>query len=78
MRRLFGNTAPSRPYLMAMALLMVLFATTATREPGACNTAKPLPKITNQMSQSLLYFSRPSVSNHLTTDKTIPTNQHLS
>ena len=36
---------------------------------GACNTVKPLLKITNQMSQSLRYFSRPSVSNHLTTDR---------
>ena len=35
---------------------------------GACNIATPLPKIINQVSQSLRYFRPHPVSNHLTTD----------
>ena len=38
------------------------------RHTGACNIATPLPKIINQVSQSLRYFRPHPVSNHLTTD----------
>ncbi|MDP6604308.1 MAG: hypothetical protein QGG17_08960, partial [Rhodospirillales bacterium] len=40
---------------------------------GACNTATPLLKIINRVSQSLHYFGPHPVSNYLTTD----TPQHF-
>jgi hypothetical protein len=39
---------------------------------GACNTANPPPRMTNQMRQTLPYISRPSVQKSLTTDTQDP------